>query len=119
MALVASAFAFSWSKWNSDTQDKEKILFQGSETLQDEPLLEEDWSLFLMTKRRSMKLKMTEFDETYSEEHAEGTDFKSNLYHLLMDVSSADAKERIKDTNFEFIDCVQQLLSATKLLTYA
>jgi len=40
MALLSSAFAFSWSKWNSDTQDKEKVLFQGSEALQDEPLLE-------------------------------------------------------------------------------
>jgi hypothetical protein len=40
MALVASSFAFSWSKWNSEAQDKEKILFQASEALQDEPLLE-------------------------------------------------------------------------------
>jgi hypothetical protein len=47
MALAASAFAFSWSKWNSDTQDKEKILFQGSETLSDEPLLEVKLSPFL------------------------------------------------------------------------
>ena len=40
MALMSSAFAFSWSKWNSDIPEKEKILFQGSEALQDEPLLE-------------------------------------------------------------------------------
>ncbi|KAL4224695.1 Protein casc1 [Mactra antiquata] len=119
MALVASGVAFSWSKWNSDTPDKEKILFQGSEALQDEPLLEEDWSLFLMTKRRSMKLKMTEFDDGYDEELAEGTEFRSNLYHLLLENVSAEAKERIKDSDYQFVDCVQQLLSATKILTYA
>ena len=46
MALAASAFAFSWSKWNSDTQEREKILFQGSEALSDEPLLEVKLSFF-------------------------------------------------------------------------
>ncbi|WAR02748.1 AXP83-like protein [Mya arenaria] len=79
----------------------------------------EDWSLFLMTKRRSLKLKMTEFDDAYSEDYAEGTAFKSNLYHLLTEYSTKDARERIMDTNFEFTDCVHQLLSATKVLTYA
>ena len=40
MAMLSSAMAFSYSKWNSDTQDREKVLFQGCETLQDEPLPE-------------------------------------------------------------------------------
>ncbi|XP_052797424.1 dynein axonemal intermediate chain 7 homolog isoform X1 [Mya arenaria] len=119
IALAASAYAFSWSKWNSETQDREKLLFQGAESLEDQPLPEEDWSLFLMTKRRSLKLKMTEFDDAYSEDYAEGTAFKSNLYHLLTEYSTKDARERIMDTNFEFTDCVHQLLSATKVLTYA
>lgn len=40
MALLSSAFAFSWSKWNGECEKKEMIIFQGSEALQDEPLLE-------------------------------------------------------------------------------
>ena len=40
MAMMSSAMAFSYSKWNSDTQDREKVLFQGCETLEDEPLPE-------------------------------------------------------------------------------
>lgn len=119
MALVSSSYAFAWSKWNSDVQDSEKILFQASESLQDEPLLEEAWSLFLMTKRRCMKLKMTEFDEAYNEDMAEGVNFKSNLYHLLLEHSSEEAKTRIHETSFQYMDCVHQLLSATKVLTYA
>ncbi|KAH3877276.1 dynein axonemal intermediate chain 7-like isoform X2 [Dreissena polymorpha] len=119
MALCSSAYAFSWSKWNSEVQNREKVLFQGAESLDDMPLPEETWSLYLMTKRRSMKLKMTEFDEAFEENHADGTHFKSNLYHLLMEYSSPEAKERIHETNFQYIDCVRQILSATKVLTYA
>ena len=38
--MVSSAVAFSYSKWNADTQDREKVLFQSCETLEDEPLPE-------------------------------------------------------------------------------
>ncbi|KAL3842018.1 hypothetical protein ACJMK2_020090 [Sinanodonta woodiana] len=119
MALTASAMAYSWSKWNGEVQDKEKILFQGTECLNDEPVPEEDWALYLMTKRRGMKLRMVEFDDTFNDELAEGTQFRSNLYHLLISTGSDEAKERIKETSYEFVDCVQQLLMATKILTYA
>lgn len=40
MALLSSAMAFSWSKWNSEMETSDKVLFQGSEALEDEPLLE-------------------------------------------------------------------------------
>jgi hypothetical protein len=40
MALLSSAIAFSWSKWNSEMETSDKVLFQGSEALEDEPLLE-------------------------------------------------------------------------------
>ncbi|KAL3842016.1 hypothetical protein ACJMK2_020088 [Sinanodonta woodiana] len=119
MALTSSAMAYSWSKWNSEIQDREKIIFQGAESLNDEPLPEEDWALYLMTKRRGMKLKMVEFDDTFNDELAEGTQFKSNLYNLLLSIGSEQVKERIKETSYEFVDCVQQLLMATKILTYS
>jgi len=35
---------------------------------------QEDWSLFQITKRRTTKLKMTEYSETFSGDHAEGTE---------------------------------------------
>ena len=40
MALSASTMAFSWSKWNSEVQDKDRIVVQASEHLKDEALLE-------------------------------------------------------------------------------
>ena len=35
--------------------------------------LQEDWGIYMATKKRTMKLKCTEFDEEFSEEYAEGT----------------------------------------------
>lgn len=118
MGLVSSVMAFSWSKWNSEVESA-IIIMQGAEALQDEPLLEEDWSLFHATKRRYARLKMTEFDEEFNDDLAEDIQFKSNLYHYTRDTVSDAAKERLQETSIEFTDCVQQLLKATQVLTYA
>jgi cancer susceptibility candidate protein 1 len=40
MSLVASTMAFSWSRWNTDVNDQEKIIFQAAEHLVDEALFE-------------------------------------------------------------------------------
>lgn len=119
MALLSSAMAFSWSKWNSEMEMSDKVLFQGSEALEDEPLLEEDWGIYLATKKRTMKLKCTEFDEEFSEDYAEGTTFRSNLYHLVLNQCSEEAKERINNSSYQYVDCVEQILKATKILTYS
>ena len=41
---------------------------------------QEDWSLFMVTKYRTIKLQMTEFDEEFSEEHAEGTEVRAQPF---------------------------------------
>ena len=41
----------------------------------------------MITKKRTTKLKMTEFDETFSEDYAEGTEvgfFAINLFFLIL-----------------------------------
>lgn len=45
--------------------------------------------------------------------------FKSNLYHLIVDTVSEEARDRIYNSSYEFVDCVKQLLEATKVLTYS
>ena len=45
--------------------------------------------------------------------------FKSNMYHLIQETVSDEAKERITNSSNQYIDCVTQLLSATKVLSYA
>ncbi|CAH1786904.1 unnamed protein product, partial [Owenia fusiformis] len=119
VALTASAMAYSWSKWNAQIDDFHKVIIQGAEMLEDEPLLEEDWSMFMITSKRTMKLKMTEFDDNFSEEVAENTNFHADLYHMAQEIASEEAKQRITNTSYEFTDCVQQLMFATKLLSYS
>ncbi|CAG5133325.1 unnamed protein product, partial [Candidula unifasciata] len=118
MALTASSMAYAWSKWNGE-RGRDEIVFQAAESMDDGPLMEEEWSVFLATKRHAKKLKMTEFDDNFSEEGPEEITFKSTLYHLVSCVASENALDRIKDTNFQFVDCVYQLLTATRLLTYS
>ena len=62
------------------------------------PLLEEDWSLYLITKRRTTKLKMTEFHSPFSEDHAECTEFHADLYHMTKDIISEPSLYRLNAT---------------------
>lgn len=41
--------------------------------------LQEDWGIYLATKKRTMKLKCTEFDEEFSEDYAEGTTVRLHI----------------------------------------
>ena len=43
----------------------------------------------------------------------------SDLYHMVLDGASEKAQQRVKASNFLFIDCVYQLLNATKIITYS
>ena len=40
MGMTASVLAYSWSKWNTDVKDREKIVIQGAMHLEDGPLAE-------------------------------------------------------------------------------
>lgn len=118
MSLTASAVAYTWSKWNADC-GKDKIIIQAVEQLEDEQPLEEDWSLFNIGTHSSCKLRMKEEDSELSEDLAENTQFHSDLYHMVLDGASEKAQQRVKASNFLFIDCVYQLLNATKIITYS
>ena len=48
--------------------------------------VQDEWALFMVTKKRTTKLKMTEFEESFSEDHADGTEvnvYSSYLYFPL------------------------------------
>ncbi|XP_028414620.1 protein CASC1-like [Dendronephthya gigantea] len=118
ISLTASAFAYSWSRWNSDC-GKEKIIVQATEQEADEPPLEEDWFIYMASNENSCKLKLSEFDETFSDDVAENTKLHADLYHMVMDGASQSAVSKVKGTSFQFFNCVSQLLNATKVLTYS
>ncbi|XP_074907573.1 dynein axonemal intermediate chain 7 isoform X13 [Buteo buteo] len=116
MALVASAFAFAWSKWNLEA-GQEQVVFKVSEHLKADSV--KDWSLYMFNGQKAQNLKITESSEAFSEELEEDSEFHSTLYHMLKDFASKEAIDKVETANFLFIDVVYQLLLATRVLTYS
>ncbi|XP_010281884.1 PREDICTED: protein CASC1 [Phaethon lepturus] len=116
MALVASAFAFAWSKWNLEA-GQEQVVFKVSEHLKADSV--KDWSLYMFNGQKAQKLKITETSEAFSEELEEDSEFHSTLYHMLKDSASTAAIEKVETASFLFIDVIYQLFLATRLLTYS
>ncbi|XP_043943611.1 dynein axonemal intermediate chain 7 isoform X2 [Protopterus annectens] len=118
MALLSSAFAFSWSKWNL-TSGHNHIVLQVSEHLKMGPVMEENWSLYLLSAQRAERLKITELSDEFSDELAEQSEFHSTFYHMIKDDASEAAMEMVKNTHYLFVNCVHKLLTSTKVLTYS
>ncbi|XP_014774165.1 dynein axonemal intermediate chain 7 homolog [Octopus bimaculoides] len=117
MALVASCMAFTWSRWNFSAE-RHQLILQGVELLEDEEVCD-DWELYLVTKTHVMKLKLDEFDDIFSTEVDDDYQYFSNFYHLVKETGSEEAIERLKKTTPEFRDCVKQMLTASRVLTYS
>ncbi|XP_048682139.1 dynein axonemal intermediate chain 7 isoform X4 [Caretta caretta] len=118
MALVASSFAFSWSKWNL-ASGQDQVVFKVSEHLKTNAVKDEDWSLYMFNGQRAQRLIISETSEAFSEDLANNTEFHSTLYHLIKDFASEEAIEKVKKASCLFIDAVYQLLIATRVLTYS
>ncbi|OXB74523.1 UNVERIFIED_CONTAM: hypothetical protein H355_011486 [Colinus virginianus] len=118
MALVASAFAFSWSKWNLES-GQDQVVFKVREHLKAESVTDEEWSLYMFSGQRAQKLKISETSEAFSAELEADSEFHSTLYHMLRDSASEAAIDKVNTANFLFVDAVRQLLLATRVLTYS
>ncbi|XP_015262641.1 PREDICTED: protein CASC1 [Gekko japonicus] len=117
MALVASGFAFGWSKWNWNSGE-DQIVFKACEHSEEEAA-EGNWALYMFNGQRAQKLKIAESSEVFSKAITEGSEFHSTFFTLLKDTASEAALERVKQAHYLFVDCVCQLLMATRVLTYA
>ena len=42
-----------------------------------------------------------------------------DLFHMVQDGGSDDAKYFVKNTTFQYADCVYQLLNATNVIVYS
>ena len=45
--------------------------------------------------------------------------FHADLYHMVCELSSDEGMDRMRNTDFRFVDTVYQLLAATRLITYS
>ncbi|XP_063164863.1 dynein axonemal intermediate chain 7 [Candoia aspera] len=119
MSLVATSFAFGWSKWNLKSGE-DNVVFKACEHLAGEELVpDEAWALYMFSGQRAQKLEIKEDSDTFSKNIAEGSEFHSTLYHLIQDAGSNAAMDRVRQSNCLFIDAVYQLLLTTRVLTYS
>uniref|UniRef100_A0A8C5MCP3 Dynein axonemal intermediate chain 7 n=1 Tax=Leptobrachium leishanense TaxID=445787 RepID=A0A8C5MCP3_9ANUR len=118
MALLCDSFAFGWSKWNHSC-GAEQIIIKVKEWSQPPDTSEESWALYMLNPHRTQRLKISESSEAFSAELFERSEFHSTLYHMIKDYASPDAMEAPKNTHHLFLDCVHQILSMTRVLTYS
>ncbi|KAG1953377.1 dynein intermediate chain CFAP94, axonemal isoform X1 [Pimephales promelas] len=118
MALMSSAVAFSWSRWNTQC-GQEHLVLQACEQLEAVPVTEEMWSLYLLGAQRNQHLKMKEDDNSFSAELSEGSEFHSTFLHMLRQDMSIEGQARVSQSHYLYVDTIQRLLCATRVLTYS
>ncbi|XP_007503575.1 dynein axonemal intermediate chain 7 isoform X3 [Monodelphis domestica] len=118
MALLASSFSFCWSKWNQACGPQNVILKVG-ELLKKEYVEDDEWSIYMYNGERAQKLKINESSNTFSGELEEHTELHSTLYHMIKDFASKEAMEKIRNSNYLFVDAVCKLLLSVRVLTYS
>ncbi|XP_023672481.2 dynein axonemal intermediate chain 7 isoform X1 [Paramormyrops kingsleyae] len=117
MALLSCAVAFSWSRWNSHC-GREQLVVQACEHLEAGPVPEKAWSLYLLNAERTWRLRMREQSESFSTALDGGSEFHATFLHMLRDCMGAPGHGRVRDADPFFVDCVLQLLMATRVLSY-
>ncbi|XP_038125819.1 dynein intermediate chain CFAP94, axonemal isoform X2 [Cyprinodon tularosa] len=118
MALFASACAFSWSKWNAKCGE-EHLVLQVCEHHDPSPVPEASWGVYLVGAEKSQKLKITENSEAFSPEHVPGSLVHNTFIHMLEDNMSPDGIDMTRNSNYCFVDTVQNLLCATRPLVFS
>uniref|UniRef100_G1TAN0 Dynein axonemal intermediate chain 7 n=1 Tax=Oryctolagus cuniculus TaxID=9986 RepID=G1TAN0_RABIT len=118
MALLSSAFAFGWSKWNMLCSST-KVVFKVREHLAEEPAESPPWELLLFSGDRAQRLRVDEDSECFSEALREDTEFHATLLHMVKDFASPEAMDRVRAAQCLVIDSVCHLLFSTRLLSYS
>ncbi|XP_017513918.3 dynein axonemal intermediate chain 7 isoform X4 [Manis javanica] len=119
MALLSSAFAFSWSRWNMLCDSKHVIIKVREHLTEEEPIQNPDWDLLMFSGERAGRLRIDEYSEAFSEALKEDSEFHSTLYHMVKDFASEEAMEKIRNSNCQLIDSVCHMLFSTRLLSYS
>ncbi|XP_047595954.1 dynein axonemal intermediate chain 7 isoform X5 [Lutra lutra] len=118
LALLSSAFAFGWSKWNIVCSSN-KVIVKLKEHLSEKPIQKPNWTLLMFSGDRAQRLKINENSETFSEALKEETEFHSTLYHMVKDFASQKAMEKIRSSSCQLIDSVCYMLLSTRVLSYS
>ncbi|CAO2607158.1 Dynein axonemal intermediate chain 7, partial [Lemmus lemmus] len=118
MALLSSAFVFSWSKWNMACSST-RVVFTVQYRTVKEDLAEANDHLLMFTGDRAQMLKIREDSEAFSEALKEETEFHSTLYHMVKDFASPEAMEKVRHSDCQFIDSVCHMLLSIRVLSFS
>lgn len=83
------------------------------------PVPEASWGVYLVGAEKSQKLKITENSEAFSPDHVPGSLVHNTFIHMLEDNMSPDGIDMTRNSNFCFVDTVQNLLCATRPLVFS
>ncbi|XP_069441636.1 dynein axonemal intermediate chain 7 isoform X7 [Ovis canadensis] len=119
MALLSSAFAFCWSKWNTACDSKKAIFQVREHLLKEEPTQNPNWTLLMFSGDRAQSLKINESSDAFSEVLKEETEFHSTLYHMVKDFASQEAMRAVRRPSCQFVDSVCHMLLSTRLLSFS
>ncbi|XP_060050508.1 dynein axonemal intermediate chain 7 isoform X2 [Erinaceus europaeus] len=120
MALLSSAFAYGWSKWNL-LCDSHRVVFKVREHLsrEVEPTQLSNWSLLMFSGDRAQVLRINEHSDTFSEALKENTEFHSTLYHMVKEFASPAALDKAQHCSPRLVDSVCTMLLSTRVLSYS
>ncbi|TST22550.1 Protein CASC1 [Bagarius yarrelli] len=89
------------------------------EHLEEGPVPQEAWSLYLLGAQRGQRLKIKETSKDFSAELADNTEFHSSFLHMLRDFISPEGRDRIDNAHYLLVNTLQRLLCATRVLAFS
>ncbi|XP_028046208.1 axonemal 84 kDa protein [Monomorium pharaonis] len=116
MALLCTAYTFSWSRWNASRNSRE-IVIQFKE-LHGCVAKERTNLTLLITPLRTMMISCTEVSSEFSSAPLddENSKFYADLYHLALQNAGIKSRILMKNISFNLVNTVAELLGRTNVI---
>ncbi|XP_066901284.1 dynein axonemal intermediate chain 7-like [Halyomorpha halys] len=116
MAMMASSYQFTWSRWNMPA-GPDRIIFQAREYLK--PKEQGSYKMLLNTTDRAVLVGCTEVSPSFSDNPASDIGFQTDLFNLLQSTASEKAKKRAKKANLDVAFTLYYMLLQTKMFSFS
>ncbi|XP_018060407.1 PREDICTED: axonemal 84 kDa protein-like [Atta colombica] len=116
MALLCTAYTFSWSRWNASRHSRE-IVIQFKE-LHGCVAKERTNLILLVTPLKTMTVSCTEVSTEFSSVPLDGENskFYADLYHLALKNAGIKSRILMKNISFKLVNTVAELLGRTNVI---
>ncbi|EZA57011.1 Axonemal 84 kDa protein [Ooceraea biroi] len=116
MALLCTAYTFSWSRWNA-TRNFREIVIQFKE-LHGCVAKERTNLILLVTPLRTMVVSCTEVSSEFSDVPLDGKNSKffADLYHLALQNAGIKSRLLMRNVSFKLANTVVELLGRTNII---